>query len=191
MSVLTRRDFLRGMFSLPVLGGALLAGSTEAANREFYIPVQYYGLAFGDLCPRAETRGIVIHNSGSENNASAWDIHQYHLSKGWSGIGYHYVVRMDGTIDAGRPLNMQGAHSENYNDCTIGICLVGNFNSYEPTPEQLYAAEQLTAYLSIMYGLPMNRRYILGHRELNDTSCPGNIFYDRMDDFVDCASNFL
>lgn len=54
------------------------------------------------------------------------EIDRWHRKKGWTMIGYHYVIKRDGTIEeTSRKLNMQGAHVEGYNHCSIGICLVG------------------------------------------------------------------
>ena len=52
-------------------------------------------------------------------------IKRYHLSKGWLDIGYHFVIKQDGTIELGRPLEKMGAHCKGHNKHSIGTCLIG------------------------------------------------------------------
>lgn len=57
------------------------------------------------------------------------DIKQWHLKQGWSDIGYHYVIELDGSIHYGRPESTIGAHCKGYNNFSIGICYVGGLTS--------------------------------------------------------------
>lgn len=53
-------------------------------------------------------------------------IRDWHMKeRGWSDIGYHYVIELDGQIRSGRPIDRQGAHVEGANKDNLGICLVG------------------------------------------------------------------
>ena len=72
-----------------------------------------YGLDFKYLEPRDVTDQIVIHHTGNptDDDLSAEEIHESHLAQGWSGIGYHFVIRKDGTIELGRPMDTIGAHA--------------------------------------------------------------------------------
>ena len=67
---------------------------------------------------------IIIHCSavGPGRQSSVSDIDRWHRQKGWKGCGYHYVVRRDGTIETGRPLEEVGAHCQYHNRHSIGIC---------------------------------------------------------------------
>lgn len=67
---------------------------------------------------------IVVHCSDSEFGDAA-TIHKWHLERGWSGIGYHYVVTQDGTVEQGRPHYWTGAHVRGHNKDSLGICLIG------------------------------------------------------------------
>jgi len=71
---------------------------------------------------------IVIHCSDSPHGRgdNAETIHQWHLERGWSGIGYHFVITEEGEIETGRPLYWKGAHVVGYNANSIGICLIGD-----------------------------------------------------------------
>lgn len=64
-----------------------------------------YNLNFRNLSERDATDQVVIHHTGDaeDDDLSAEDIHTMHLNNGWAGIGYHYVIRKDGTIEVGRP----------------------------------------------------------------------------------------
>lgn len=87
-------------------------------------------------------KGIVLHLSASTFGDSE-QIDQWHRAQGWSGIGYHFVIlngkrhstnlydrTIDGSIEIGRAENIKGAHckANSMNECTIGICKIGNPN---------------------------------------------------------------
>jgi len=138
-----------------------------------------YGLQFTSLTPREVTDMIVIHHTGNDidDDLSAVDIHASHQSKGWAGIGYHFVIRKDGTVEIGRPLDYVGAHAYGFNGHTIGIHLSGNFEIGEPTKEQIESLAKLLADLTEMYSLENTSQYIVGHRDLMATACPGENLY--------------
>lgn len=60
------------------------------------------------------------------------EIRKWHLEKRWLDIGYHYVIKRDGTIEPGRDVEVQGAHVENYNHNSVGICLAGGVSEFAP-----------------------------------------------------------
>lgn len=70
---------------------------------------------------------IVIHCSATPEglNVTTKEIDAMHRQKGWKMIGYNYVIELDGSVHAGRPLTMNGAHALGYNDHSIGICYIG------------------------------------------------------------------
>lgn len=142
-----------------------------------------YGLDFGYLEPRDVTDQIVIHHTGNptDDDLSAEQIHASHLAQGWSGIGYHYVIRKDGTIERGRPDNTVGAHAYGHNRDTVGIMLCGNFEVAQPTDAQIEAAACLVAWLGEKYGLSINKSTVIGHRDLMATACPGAHLYADLD----------
>lgn len=132
-----------------------------------------------DMEFREGTGAIVIHHAGTtrDEDMTVSAIHEMHLGNGWSGIGYHFVVHKDGTIEEGRPLSYQGAHAYQNNQYSVGICMTGNYNLAYPPQEQVLAVEQLTAAICHKYNFPAEDYTIFGHRDLNDTSCPGEKFY--------------
>ncbi|MEN6463048.1 MAG: N-acetylmuramoyl-L-alanine amidase [Syntrophomonas sp.] len=130
-------------------------------------------LTFGRLSPRRATRRIIIHHSASLD-VSAATIHGWHLQRGWSGIGYHFVIRQDGSIEAGRPMDTIGAHAgPPANGDSIGICLTGNFMEYTPAVQQLQSLVQLVAYLRETYQADLE---VLRHKDVASTECPGDLF---------------
>ena len=119
---------------------------------------------------------IVIHCSavGPEQESSAADIDQWHKANGWKGIGYHFVVRRDGSIEAGRPIEEVGAHVRNHNRHSIGICYEGGYDAAGEatdtrTPEQVKALRLLVEQMHERFPNAL----IVGHHDLDPTKpCP-------------------
>lgn len=114
---------------------------------------------------------IIYHHSASFSK-SPESIHEFHKSKGWSGIGYQYYIRKDGTIYNGRPEGADGAHAKGENKKSIGICVEGNFEEEELTKEQVQSLYELSMYVSLKYDIYK----IIGHGDVNETLCPGESF---------------
>jgi N-acetylmuramoyl-L-alanine amidase len=114
----------------------------------------------------------IIHASASPKNRDIGvkEITKWHQERGFKTVGYHYVIRRDGTIETGRPLEQIGAHVQGHNKDSIGTCLVGaGLSMADFTPEQLNALKGLHEELA--------RRFpnltLHGHREYANKSCPG------------------
>ncbi len=101
------------------------------------------------------------------------DITRWHVARGWATIGYHYVVRRDGTVEAGRPVTQQGAHVRGLNHCSIGICLSGNHDLAPMTASQREALLRLLETLCRKYKLPSHA--VLGHKEVNTLVAAGKL----------------
>jgi len=84
-------------------------------------------------------RYLVVHCSATPNNENltAADIHKMHLGFGWHGIGYHYVIGRDGTLEQGRPEYWIGAHVFGFNPESLGVCLIGRDHFNEAQFETL------------------------------------------------------
>ena len=146
---------------------------------------------FNDLIERERTDFIVIHHVADADNGdmSSKAINDLHIKENhWIAIGYHFVIRKDGTIEKGRPVWSNGAHAQGYNTESIGICLSGNFDIGNPTNQQIESLAMLLANLCADYNIPIDRKHILGHRELNNTNCPGDNLYDKLDTIVGKAN---
>lgn len=129
------------------------------------------GLEFNSNMSRmGYVNGIVLHHTGVTAEQSVETIHEYHKSKGWAGIGYHYYVRKDGSVYKGRPEEYAGAHCPGVNTSSIGICAEGDFNQEDMSEEQKQAIIELVAYVKNEHDI----EYVKGHREILATSCPGD-----------------
>lgn len=139
-------------------------------------------LDFGYLSERTYTNLIVIHHTGADIDASAKEIHQWHISAPnyYSGIGYHFVIRKDGTIERGRPVDTIGAHSYGYNAHSLGIQLSGDFDKTFPTMAQIEMTAMLIANLCADYCIPIDLGHICGHCDLMATDCPGKNLYEKI-----------
>lgn len=118
---------------------------------------------------------IVIHCSASRAGVDlrAADIDKMHKERGFSGIGYHFVVDLDGTVEVGRPLPQDGAHcntaglsGQSYNKHSIGICYVGGLDrdgnpADTRTPAQRVALDDLVHDLIQRYPIVE----VIGHRD--------------------------
>jgi N-acetylmuramoyl-L-alanine amidase len=121
---------------------------------------------------RRTTKYIVLHCSATraKQDVDAAQIRQWHLAQGWQDIGYHYVIKRDGTVETGRaPDNSVGSHVKDHNSNTLGICLVGGLNNETARPEDNFSGEQKAALRQLITKLLV--RYpdatILGHRDLS------------------------
>lgn len=126
---------------------------------------------------RSKTDTIVIHCSATkpDMDIGARDITAWHLKRGFSTIGYHYVIRRDGTVESGRPIDAVGAHVEGHNLHSVGICMVGGLGKDgKPAPEYTPAqwTELKRLVLKILERFPGCK--IVGHRDLPGVAkaCP-------------------
>ena len=124
-----------------------------------------------------EIHRIILHMAYTppSMDIGAAEIDGWHKQRGWSGIGYHYVIRRDGTVETGRPVEHQGAHTKGENEDSIGICLIGGKHKaregYDAnfTSAQWRALDRLCRDLLIEYP----EAQISGHRDWGATKCPG------------------
>jgi len=119
---------------------------------------------------------IIVHNSAISRNVNEKQfqtIDGYHKSKGWGGIGYHYLIEPDSTLERGREDDEIGAHCKAWmmNYRSIGICLSGNFNMEDPTLEQVKSLHSLITRLMSQYGIP--EKNVRPHRHYTQTQCWG------------------
>ena len=129
------------------------------------------GLKFGSLIYRKSTTRIILHHAAA-TTCSAEDIHRWHKQRGWSGAGYHFLVRKDGSVYRLRPEAAVGAHASDNNSNSLGICFEGNFETESMTDIQKNAGAELVAYLKNKYGISTVQR----HKDVGTTSCPGKNF---------------
>ncbi len=120
---------------------------------------------------------IIIHCSAVRpgQQSSVKDIDCWHRARGWkNGIGYHFVVRRDGTIEPGRPIEQVGAHCKYHNRHSIGVCYEGGLNEVGQ-PADTRTPEQRKALMLLLEKL--RKRFpgvlVVGHHDLDPMkSCP-------------------
>lgn len=128
-------------------------------------------LKFGSLSTRKSTRRAIVHHAAAKT-CDAKTIHGWHKNQGWAGIGYHFLVRKDGTIEEGRPIYAVGAHASGHNFDSIGICHEGDFTKETMPEAQKKASAELHAWLMDKYGISKIQR----HKDVGSTACPGANF---------------
>ena len=118
---------------------------------------------------------IIIHCTATieGKNFKAKDIDKWHKQRGWKGIGYHYVVDLDGTIEKGRPESEIGAHTVGHNRYSIGVVYVGGLDK-NGKPKDTRTEEQKEALLEILRQLLSKypKATIHGHNEFAKKACP-------------------
>lgn len=132
---------------------------------------------------------IILHCSATPEgrDVSVSTIRQWHLDRGWSDIGYHYVVMLDGTIEEGRPLERQGAHVRGHNKGSIGICYVGGLDSDMKAKDTRTDAQRasLSAFLEFLM-VEYPKATLHGHNEFAAKACPSFIVKNEYKDLIDC-----
>ena len=119
---------------------------------------------------------LIVHCSAVRpgQRSSALDIDRWHRARGWKSIGYHFVVRRDGTVEEGRSIEEVGAHCRWHNRHSIGICYEGGLDEAgnpadTRTPEQKQALRQLLEQLHGQFP----KALIVGHHDLDPMkACP-------------------
>ncbi len=161
------------------------------------LPDPNYNRAF------TETRNIIVHHTATSNNLTNYtevvrNIYLFHTQdRGWSDIGYNYLIAQDGTIFKGRdPANgdqdrVRGAHFCASNSNTMGVSLLGNLSEVPPTDDAIASLvhllnwktlkDELDPLSSNAHPLNSNLNVIAGHRDGCATECPGNLAYPMLD----------
>ncbi|MBR6720429.1 MAG: N-acetylmuramoyl-L-alanine amidase [Clostridia bacterium] len=125
----------------------------------------------GNLLTRPLTRKIIIHHRAGAGDVLS--LHNTHLKNGWSGIGYHFYIRKDGSIYRGRPIEKMGAHAEGNNMDSVGVCFEGNFEKDIMEKAQIESGKLLIGHIQECYGRKLE---IAKHSDYGTTLCPGKNF---------------
>lgn len=118
---------------------------------------------------------IIIHCSATPEGRAVTveTIRGWHKRQGWSDIGYHYVIYLDGSVHEGRPLEAVGAHTAGENTYSIGICYVGGCDQ-NMKPKDTRTAAQEAALVKLVKNL--KERFpgasVHGHNEFAAKACP-------------------
>jgi len=128
---------------------------------------------------RATTDYIAIHCAATRpsQDIGAVEIDRMHRQRGFKCIGYHYVIRRNGKIELGRPQNQIGAHVENWNSVSVGVCMVGGVSEKDISiPEDNFTEAQWLSLKALLAGLKKDypKAHIQGHRDFPKVAkaCP-------------------
>lgn len=127
---------------------------------------------------RKETNYIVVHCAATRPSMDIGvrEIRQWHKALGWLDVGYHYIIRRDGSIEQGRDVAVVGSHVAGHNSDSIGICLAGGVSEKDVkipennfTPEQFVSLENILRVTKRLY----TKATVKGHRDFNPgKACP-------------------
>lgn len=125
--------------------------------------------------PRAINE-IIVHCSATAEGKdfTVADIKKWHLARGFSDVGYHYVIYRDGTIHKGRDESKIGAHCTGHNAHSIGVCYIGGCASDGKTPKDTRTEKQKTSLLSLLRELKKKypKASIHSHKDYTNKACP-------------------
>lgn len=126
---------------------------------------------------------IIVHCSATREgqNYTVADVKRWHTTpvskggRGWSDIGYHYVIHRDGTVHKGRDVNASGAHCTGHNSHSIGVCYIGGCDASDGrTPKDTRTQAQKKSLLELLQELKKlyPKARIRGHRDFANKACP-------------------
>ena len=119
---------------------------------------------------------IIVHCSATPEGKdfTVLDIKKWHLERGFSDIGYHYVIYRDGSINKGRDESKIGAHCTGHNSYSIGVCYVGGVAKDGKTAKDTRTDAQKKSLLSLLRNLKMKypQASIHSHRDYANKACP-------------------
>lgn len=127
---------------------------------------------------RNKTDFIIIHCAATRPSLDigATEIRKWHKDKGWSDIGYHWVIRRNGKLEPGREQDLVGAHCMGVNSRSVGVCMVGGVKQSDgKTPEDNFTPEQYKTLLTLITKL--KKQYpsakVVGHNQFETSrGCP-------------------
>ena len=130
---------------------------------------------------------IIIHCTATRegDDISVDTIRRWHLARGWSDIGYHYVIDIKGNINAGRPIELIGAHCKGENKYSIGIAYVGGVEADGVTPKDTRTKAQKDSIIRLVKKLKgcYPDVTIHGHNEYSNKACPSYNIQDEINLF--------
>lgn len=125
-------------------------------------------MALKALLP-GDVKFLVVHCSATppKVDVGVKEIDRWHRDRGFLKIGYHFVIRRDGTVEPGRELDERGAHVEDHNHESIGICMVGGVDA-KMRPANNFTVQQFAALTVLL-------------RKLKDTAYPDAVVQGHRD----------
>ena len=128
------------------------------------------------LVNKRTIKELIVHCSATPEGKdySVDTIRQWHLQRGFSDIGYHYIIYRDGSIHIGRDESIIGAHCTGHNTNSIGVCYIGGCASDGKTPKDTRTTEQKQSLVKLLKELKTKypQASIHGHRDFSSKACP-------------------
>ncbi|KAF4528960.1 hypothetical protein B566_EDAN011265 [Ephemera danica] len=150
---------------------------------------EWYAREYRTTTPqRVPVPFVVIHHGGIPEyciniTTCSEQVRKYQMlhmdDRGWDDIGYSFLVGEDGNVYEGRGWRRVGAHAPQYNNQSIGICIIGDFSKQLPNKLALDAVHALIKH-GVQEGLILPQYTLLGHRQVRETQCPGEALYQEI-----------
>ena len=119
---------------------------------------------------------IIVHCTATPEGRAhtVKDVDTWHRQRGFNGIGYHYLIGLNGEVWEGRPIEKAGAHTEGYNSSSIGIAYVGGMDKEMKNPKDTRTQAQKDSIVSLLKELVIKfpKAKIYGHRDFAKKACP-------------------
>lgn len=182
---MTRDDVINLQRLLTALGydpgpiDGLMGAKTRAAMLRALSASEGVSPAIPALAQPKATRPvneIIFHCTATPEGreVSVAEITAWHKARGFATIGYHYVVHLDGTVEAGRAEAQAGAHVAGHNTGTLGVVYVGGVAKDGKTPKDTRTPAQKAALIAVRDALgakyPITK--VSGHRDYAAKACP-------------------
>tara|TARA_R110000737_G_scaffold115367_1_gene148221 strand:+ start:466 stop:894 length:429 start_codon:yes stop_codon:yes gene_type:complete len=123
---------------------------------------------------------IILHCSAtpegrevSVDTIRSWHTDPPPQGNGWSDIGYHYVIHLDGKTEMGRPISIQGAHTSGENEDSVGVCYIGGVDT-SMAPKDTMTVPQEISFVELVKSLRLifGQLSVHGHNEFSTKACP-------------------
>ncbi len=119
---------------------------------------------------------IIIHCTATPEgrDVSIDEVRRWHVKeRGWRDVGYHFLIRLDGTVEEGRPIEMTGAHTKGHNWDSIGIAYAGGMSKDMTEPKDTRTDEQKDSLVDLLCQLhDCYGGTVYGHRDFSAKACP-------------------
>jgi N-acetylmuramoyl-L-alanine amidase len=134
---------------------------------------------------------IIIHCTATPEgrDVSIDEVRRWHVKeRGWRDVGYHFLIRLDGTVEEGRPIEMTGAHTRGHNWDSIGIAYAGGMSKDMTEPKDTRTDEQKESFVDLLCQLhDCYGGTVYGHRDFSEKACPS---FDAKTEYENISNRF-
>jgi len=125
-----------------------------------------------------DIKKLIVHCSATPEwkDFDVEDIREWHVKgNGWSDVGYHFIIKLDGTVQDGRPVEKSGAHTFGHNKDSIGVCYIGGMDKDMVEWKDTRTPEQKDSLFNLLMDLKFEypEAKVLRHKDFtNKKPCP-------------------